>query len=181
MKEQVAIEGQPLDTETGACLKTTNLDLLIQHINRAKKSVATRATVKAEKNLTLAIQDLEKLKKDGYGTVTEQITVTHGPRIENPAYLDTLNTYYSPDMQDMRLLRTAQSYLKAGNSQAACEVLPAVRFPYVSANVQLPVLESSTQTQIALTDLQLNDFKDAKSEVNKININAGSYASIVQQ
>jgi hypothetical protein len=84
-------------------------------------------------------------------------------------------------MQDMRLLRIAQSHLKAGNSQAACSVLHAVRFPYVSADVQLSMLESSTEAQFAQTDLKLNDFKDAKSAVNKLNVIAGSYASIVQR
>jgi hypothetical protein len=58
VKKQVTIEGQPLETETGACSKTTDIDLLIQHINRAKKNLATRATSEAEKNLKQAYQEL---------------------------------------------------------------------------------------------------------------------------
>lgn len=179
--EQVTLEGQPLATETGACLKTTDIDLLIQRINRVKKRLATKATFKAEKSLKQIYHELEKLDKTGYGTVTEQITVTHGPRMVNSAYINTDNAYYSSDMQDMRLLRMAQSHLKAGNSQAACSELSAVRFPYVSASAQLPILKSSTQAHLALSDLQLNDFQDAKSEVNRIPVYTGSYASIVQQ
>ena len=181
MQEQVTVGGLPVATATGTCSETTDLDLIIQHMDRAKSDLLTRTTSKAEINLKQAYQELQNLQKDGSGAVTERITITHGLQIKDPAYFNTANAYYSPDMQDMRLLKMAESNLKTGNSQAACSELSAVRFPYVSANAQVSVGESAADANHALMNLQVNEFDDAMDNVNDFNVNASTYASIVQQ
>ena len=181
MQEQVTVGGQPIASATGTCSETTDLDLVIQHMDLAKSDLLTRSSSKAENNLKQAYQELQNLKKEGSGAVTERITITHGPRLKDPEYFNTANAYYSPDMQDMRLLKMAESNLKAGNSQAACSELSAVRFPYVSANAQLTVDESAAEANHALMNLQVDEFDDAVDDVKDFTVNANTYASIVQE
>ena len=181
MQEQVTVGDQALETAIGACSKATNIDLITQDMNHAKKALLKRNSSSAQKNLKQAYNELQNLKKDGSGAASERIVITHGPQIERPGYLDTANAYYSPDMQDMRLLGMAESNLKAGNSHAACSELSAVRFPYVSANAQLSVNETAAETHHALKNLHSHKFDNAMADINKFTVKAAAYASIFQQ
>jgi hypothetical protein len=181
MQEQVTVGDQSLETAIGACSKATNIDRITQDLNHAKSELLKRNSPSAKKTLKQAYTELQNLKKDGSGAASERIIITHGPQIERSGYLDTANAYYSPDMQDMRLLRMAESNLKAGNNQAACSVLSAVRFPYVSAIAQFSVSKTDSVAHHALTNLQSHKFDNAMANINNFTVKTATYASIFQQ
>lgn len=181
MEKQVTLGNQPIVASTGSCSDTTKLDSVIQEVNQAKSELLNRHTSAADKNLKQAYQKLQNLDKEGSGALTERIVITHGTQTKHPGYIDTTNAYYSPDMQDMRLLKMAESNLKSGNSQAACSELSAVRFPYVSANLQLSLNKTETEAHQALTNAQSHKVSDAIAELNKFDVETGSFASIFQQ
>jgi len=180
MQEQVTVGVQPVATATGTCANTTDVDLIVQQMDNAKKDLTTRHISKSENNLQQAFQEMKSLQKNGSVAVTERITIKHGQTIDEPGYFDTGNTYYSPDMQDMRLLKMAEADLKAGESHAACSVLSAVRFPYVSANAQIPLQISAQEANQALKYLKLNEVESAMTDINRFNVTTASYASITQ-
>lgn len=181
MEEQVTLGNQPVATSTGMCSESTKVDAVIQEMNHAKSELLKRHSSAAGENLKQAYQELQKLNQEGSGALTERITITHGTQMKHPGYIDTANAYYSPKMQDMRLLKMAESNLKTGNSQAACSELSAVRFPYVSANAQFSLAKTETQARHALTNVQSHHIGNAITDLNKFDVETGSYTSIFQQ
>jgi len=177
MVERVTAGDQPVDIATGACSKVTNIDRITQNVNQAKNDLAKGNPTNAEKNLEHAYNELQNIQKSYAGKVVERITITHGPKLENPGYLDTGTAYYSPSMQDMRLLHMASANLKAGESHAACSKLSAVRFPYFSANAQLAVNKLGEDVHRALINLQSHK-SNAMVEMDKFTVTASTYASI---
>jgi hypothetical protein len=181
MEEKVTLGNQSVETSTGSCSKATKIDAVIQKLNHANSELSKRHSSAAGKNLKQAYQELQKLNQEGSGALEERITITHGTQTENPGYLDTGNAYYSSNMQDMRLLKMAESNLKSGNSQAACSKLSAVRFPYVSANAQLSLSKTETEAQQALANVQSHKIDDAITDINNLTVETASYAGIFQQ
>ena len=132
MLERVTTGDQPTAIATGACSKATDIDLITRNVDQAKNDLAKRNSSEAEQNLKHAYKELQNIQKTNAGKVIETIIITHGPKLGNPGYLNTATAYYSPTMQDMRLLRMATTNLKAGESHVACSELSAVRFPSLS-------------------------------------------------
>lgn len=179
--KELTAQGKPVAEESGTCADTTAVDAVIRDMNQAKQALVSKTATKAKKDLQQAYDELQDMQKTAPSETTERITITHGPQVDDPAYFDTATAYYSSDMQDMRLLQMARSDLKSGNSTAACSKMSAVRFPYVTANVQLPITKAEDDANHALTDLNLNNYGKAMDDINKLSITASTYASIVHE
>jgi hypothetical protein len=182
MFEQESTGKQPVIMEAGTCSDATDIDHITQHVNKAKHDLLVKNSSDAKKNLKYAYKELQNIGKTNAAKVNERITITHGPKLQDPGYLflNTATAYYSPTMQDMRLLRMAVANLKAGKSHAACSELSAVRFPYVSADAQLTISKMEKEVRGALTNLQLHKSHVAMADIDKFTVTAGSYASIFQ-
>lgn len=147
--------GDKVLSNTQIASTARNRDYTIQHMNQAWEEIGANNLRTAQSDIHKAEQKLLQLQKFGQGAVTENITVTHGAKINQLGTIDTAIAYYSPDMQDMRLLRMAETNFKNGDSNAAFRDLSAVRFPYVTANVQL-----STDDAVAIAAHVNQDLKN---------------------
>jgi hypothetical protein len=126
-----------------------------------------------------AEQGLHGLNELGQGMITEKITVTHGAPLHQWAgYINTGDAYYRADMQDMRLLRSAETDLQKGDTKAARRELSGVRFPYVTANVQFSPDRSEAIADRVTLDLQRDHPGDAKFDAEQLTVNAHAYASL---
>ncbi|MGD8569646.1 MAG: hypothetical protein PVJ39_16290 [Gammaproteobacteria bacterium] len=179
--KEITVQGKPVAKESGTCTDTTAVDAVIRNMHQAKNALLSKSSLKAKKDLQQAYNELQDMRKSAPGEATERIAITHGPQLHDPGYFDTANAYYSSDMQDMRLLRMAKSDLQSGNSTAACSKLSAVRFPYVSANVQLPITKAESDANQALAAINLNNYGKAMDDINRLPLTASTYASIVHE
>lgn len=159
----------------------SNLDYTIKYMNQAGQEIGTNKLHIARSDIHKAQTELSQLQEFDQGIMTENITVTHGAKMNQMGFTDTSNAYYSPDMQDMRLLRMAETSLKHGDSDAALRHLSAVRFPYVTANVQLSTDDSMAIAERVNRDLQNDDTYDAAFDAQEFNVDAHAYASLFDE
>jgi len=176
-QQSIKIGDKPLSSEQTPAA-TAKVDYTIQYMNKAAQEVRANKLNMAQSDLQKVDANLHQLKKFGQGMITESITVNHGAKPDQPGLIDTSDAYYSPDMQDMRLLRMAETSLKQGDSDTARREISAVRFPYVTANLELSTTESAAIAERIKLNLQQGNTYNAAFDAEEFTVDAHARAGL---
>lgn len=155
-----------------------NVDYTIQYMDKAAQAILANNSNMAQSDLQKVDGELHQLKKIGAGMITENITIDHGAKPDQPGLIDTSDAYYSPDMQDMRLLRMAEASLKKGDSDSARRDISAVRFPYVTANLELSANESMAIADRIKQNLKQGNTYEAAFDTEEFSVDAHARAGL---
>ena len=173
--------GNRLLSNTHVPVAINELDNTIQSMNQAKQEIDSNNMHGAKSAINKAEKDVDQLHKFGKDIITENIIVTHGAKTNHTGAIDTGDAYYSPTMWDMRLLKMAETSLKKGDSNAAYQRLSAVRFPFVTANVQVSAAKTMAVAELVNRELKYSDASDAAFDAKKFTVDAHAYASLYDE
>jgi hypothetical protein len=179
--QQTVTIGNTLLSNAHTRVAINDLDKTIQSMNLVKQQIASNNLPLAKTAINKAEKAVSQLYKYGKGTVTENIIVDHGAKMNNSGIIDTGDAYYSPDMWDMRLLKMAQTSLNNGDSDAAYQRLSAVRFPFVTASLMVSTDKTMDVAELVTRELKYSDASDAAFDAKKFTVQAHASASLYDE